>query len=90
MELRVRQAWVRGAQTTMNAGFGAAQTTLSTQRCGFSRVHPPRTQPSSAVSHPADARHRALGGTQHTAWSPYSQRRILSKSWEKVTSPKKL
>jgi hypothetical protein len=36
-----------------------------------------------AVSHPADARHKALDGA-------HSQRKIRSKSWEKVTSPKKL
>ena len=54
--------------------------------------HPQRTRPSYAVSHPADARNRALGGAQH------SRKRIRStskswetcKSWEKVTSPKEL
>jgi hypothetical protein len=66
---------------------GASGTQLShriTPACA--RTHPPRMQPSYAVSHPADARHRALGG----AMAPILKRRILSKSWERVTSPKEL
>jgi hypothetical protein len=39
---------------------------------------PPRTQPPRAVSHPADARRRALGGASHVAH--HSQRKILSLS----------
>jgi hypothetical protein len=56
-----------------------------------SPVHPslctdtlPRMQPSCAVSHPPTG-----SGWRVTQRSPFSKR-ILSKSWEKVTSPKEL
>ena len=41
-----------------------------------------RIQPSYAVFHPADTRHRTSGA--------HSKREILFKSWERVTSPKEL
>jgi hypothetical protein len=52
--------------------------------------HLHRMQPSCAVFHPVGAAHRALCGAQQPDCVRCSQRKIHSKSWEKVTSPKKL
>ena len=41
------------------------------------RAPPLRTQPSYAVSHPADACHRALGGAQHSAVPILSERSAI-------------
>ena len=46
-----------------------------------------RIQLSYAVSHPAGTRQKGLWAVRNTAGARHSQRKILSKSWEKVTSP---
>ena len=64
-----------------------------TSRAALSSLHGRR------FTHPAvdalplevtDARHMAVNATQHSMPTSNSQRKIRSKSWEKVTSPKKL
>jgi hypothetical protein len=54
------------------------------------RQHPHRMSPSHSVSHPVGAAHRALCGAQQRDWVRDSQREIISKYWEKVTSPEEL
>ena len=60
--------------------------------CSCARAHPRPSiacmQPVYPDSHSAETHHRALGGA--TARCPFSAKDIYSKSWEKVTSPKKL
>jgi hypothetical protein len=52
---------------------------------------PPQHVLSPAPTHPPHLRQRALDGGQRDMTPPTcSQRKFLSKSWEKVTSPKKL
>jgi hypothetical protein len=54
------------------------------------RQHPHRMKPSYSVSHLVGAAHRALCGAQQPDCVRDSQRKIIFKSWEKVTSPKEL
>jgi hypothetical protein len=49
-----------------------------------------RMPPSHSVYHPVGDARRALCGAQQPDCVRCSQRKIISKSWEKVTSPKEL